>query len=186
MEEEPKPTVVTAVGRAAGVSAVQGKAQGFRPLPDDHPCYALVGLITAEQARIESMLDAIIWELAEFEPAMAACITGQMIGMFPRYNALFQLAHHRRLDPSIAKEINYQAGKAGELGDLRNRAVHDPWFEEFTAGGSYQHKSRNKKNLTFGLQPVTTEDLKKDLSRLRSHMERVMKLRQDVWAALHP
>ena len=40
-----------------------------RPLPDNHPAYSLIGRVAAEWARLEHILDTIIWELAGLEPA---------------------------------------------------------------------------------------------------------------------
>lgn len=159
-----------------------GKAQGFRALVDDHPCYALVGRIAAEQARIEYFLDAIIADLAGVDGTTGACLTGQMVGLYPRYFALYQLAHHRDLRPALKQEVKDLQNKASEIGDIRNRVIHDPWFEDSREGGSYQHKSKTRKDLRFGPEPVSVDDLQRSLAKLQSHRERVWKLREAIWA----
>ena len=160
----------------------EAKAQGFRALADEHPCYAFVGRIAAEQARIEYFLDAIIADLAGVDSATGACLTGQMVGLYPRYFALYQLAHHRELPTTLRKEVEDLQNKANEIGNIRNRVIHDPWFEESREGGSYQHKSKTRKDRSFGPEPVTVDDLQRSLAKLQSHRERVWKLREAIWA----
>lgn len=158
--------------------------RAFHPLPDDNPCYALIGLVAAEQARIEHMLDVTIWELGEIDPAVGACITGQMMGMYGRYFAMLQLASYRAVPAAMIKEITQLQNKSGSLADLRNRIIHDPWLEDTSTGGSYQFKSKAKRDTRYGPEPVTEADLKSTLASFRSHYGRVLKLRSDVWALM--
>lgn len=154
--------------------------QAFSPLPDDHPCYGLVGQITAETARIELNLDYIIWETVGLLPVAGACITGQMVGMYPRYLALFQLADLVDMPKPILEEINKQKGKSAGLADLRNRAVHDAWFAEESEGAPHQHKGRTKLDTRFGPHPVSVDMLRDDLGKLRRHNQRVIKLQNQI------
>lgn len=154
----------------------------FSPLPDEHPCYSLVGQITAETARIELNLDHIIWEIAGVLQVVGACMTGQMVGMHPRYLALFQLADLAELPGKFLTEINKQKGYAGALADLRNRAVHDAWFVREGDGSPHQHKGRTKLDTRFGPHPVTVQMLQADLEKLRVHNQRVIKLQNEIRA----
>jgi hypothetical protein len=175
----PTPIVSTSTAYAPTIRA-------FKPLTDDHPCYALVGRIAAEQARIEHLLDGIIANLADLDEATAACVTGQMVGMFPRYSALFQLAHQCNMPPKIKEEVSNLRNRSGDIGEKRNRAVHDPWLEEIGSGSPYQHKGKAKANVAYGPAPVTELELLQTLSKLQSHRQRVFNLREAVWAATHP
>ena len=158
----------------------------YHPLPDDSPCYALVGLIAAEQSRIEYMLDAIIWNLADVEPAVLACLTGQFMGLPSRYNAIGHLLLRRDLYVRFGDRINKQIADSHGLAEARNRAIHDPWFEESATSDTYQFTSPAKKNSSFGNKAVSTSDLEKTLRRFRDFHARVIDLRNDVWDATHP
>jgi hypothetical protein len=186
MGERRKPRIVEASGTAVGTSRAVATAQVFTPMPDDHPCYALVGLIAAETARIEQMLDGAIWDLAALMPVVGACITGQMVGAFPRYSALFQLAHLSELPAKILDEIKKQMGVSNEVAEKRNRAIHDPWYVEDETGEPHQYRGRTKKDLNFGPHPVSVDQLKDDLAFIRNHKERVRNLRNEIYLKLRP
>ena len=123
---------VAVIGQSVTAAQRVLSAQAFEPLLDDHPAYGLVGLITSECARVGHFLDATIFEFAGLQShaMMGACITGQMIDMHPRYQALHQLS----LEADIPKAIRVEIGRLEELSHgvakRRNRAVHDAWMEE--------------------------------------------------------
>ena len=169
--------------KGMAIMAFTGKmnAQAFGPLPDDHPCYALIGLITSECARIEHFLDASIFEFTRLQAKMGTCITGQMVGMYPRYMALHQLAIECEAPKPIKTEITRQIEVSNKVAEKRNRAVHDAWMEDVSSGEPQQFRTRNKKSLEYGPQPVTIDNLKEDLAFIRLHLGRVMKLRGEIW-----
>ena len=74
-----KNVTVSLTGLAIAVSAGHARMQAFRPLSDDHPCYRLVGLVAAETARIERLIDQAICNVADVDLKVGACFTGQMI-----------------------------------------------------------------------------------------------------------
>lgn len=161
-------------------------AKVYGPLPDDHPCYALIGLITSECARIEFNLDTAIFALAVVRPETGTCITGQFFGMFPRYMALLQLSLDRGLPDSIHKEIEKQSRVANRVAELRNRAVHDAWWEDTYSHEPYQYRTKSKKDTDYGLSSVSVEKLQSDLAEIRKHLDRVMKLKTTISQHLHP
>jgi hypothetical protein len=158
--------------------------QTFKPLPDDHPCYALVGLIAAEAARIEHHLDQSISHLAGLDMAMGACLTGQMIGPTPRLNAMIQLARQRGLSPEIIKEIGTVEGHLSGLFERRNRAVHDPWWQEQGSGEPHQFRGKARKTQDYGLTPKAANELEDDLTELRKGRDEVLALVSKIWTAL--
>jgi hypothetical protein len=171
------------VGQGASVSLGKVTVQTFQPLPDDHPAYGLIGLITSECARIEHFLDATIFEFAglQSQARMGACITGQMIGMYPRYQALHQLALEAGAPAAIQKEIGRLEQTSNSVATRRNRAVHDAWMEEATTKEIAQFRTKTKKEPAYGPDIISLDTLKDDLAFIRQHLERVMKLRSDVW-----
>jgi hypothetical protein len=156
----------------------------FHPLPDDHPCYRLVGLIAAETARIDFLLDQSIADAGGIDRQLAACITGQITSTIQRFDALFQLCRHRGLDEEITTRIKSLAGEAGQAYGPRNRAVHDPWMQEQVSGASYQFRGKPRKSPDFGNVPVSLADLESHWAELKRVRERVVELIGDIWAAL--
>jgi hypothetical protein len=158
----------------------------FHPLPDDHPCYRLIGLIAAEAARIERLLDQTICYIAVIDLRVGACMTGQMIGPTPRFLALLQLALNRGMSAEIIKRINTVRGHAGEKFELRNRAVHDSWIADKATGEPYQFRGKSKQNPDFGPQPFSENALKDALAELRKYRDEVNALVSDIWTELQP
>lgn len=175
-----------------GVSAIvfQGKlnATAFRPLPDDHPCYALIGLITSECARVEHFLDAAIFDFIglQSDAKLGACVMGQMVGMYPRYQALRQLALERGAPKPIITEIERQVAVSSNIADKRARAVHDAWMEDMFSKEPHQFRTKSKKVTDYGPQLMSIASLKEDLAAVRKHLERAMKLRSDIWELHRP
>ena len=171
----------------AGIKfGVKAHATAFHPLPDDNPCYTQIGLIAAEGARIEHLLNQSIANAAGVDQKIAACFTGQMIGPGPRFSALLQLCTERGLPTELLKRIKTISGHAGEMFERRNRAVHDAWLEEVGAGTSHQFLGKPKQKTDFGVKPKTEQELKNDLTEFRKHREEVIDLVSDVWKALQP
>ena len=158
--------------------------QAFDPLPDEHPCYRWVGLIAAETARIERLLDQAICNVAEIDFRLGACFTGQMVGPAPRSNALYQLASHAFLGDGWLSRILVIGDQAGKTFALRNRAVHDPWLQERQSGTPHQFRGKPKMKPDFGAYPVPEEDLRSSLTALRELRHAVKELVSDLWTAM--
>ena len=188
MADEDKGANVTVVltGLSLAVSAGTATLQLFRPLPDDRPCYRIVGLIAAETARIERLLDQAICNLASLELRMGACITGQMVGPTPRFNALVQMAGERNLTPGLIKRIKTTSGRTSGIFDRRNRAVHDPWLYEEDSGTPYQFRGKPRTDPAFGPTPVSEQELKDTLGEIRKHRDIINELVSDIWTELRP
>jgi hypothetical protein len=162
------------------------KALVFDPLPDEHPCYRLVGLIAAETARIERLLEQSICNVGEMDLKAGACLTGQMIGPTPRFNALLQLAMNRGMSDGIIKRISTLSGHGSDKFERRNRVVHDPWLRERTSEEPHQFRAKAKKDPTFGAVPVSEKDLENTLTEIRKHRDDVNSLVSDIWTELRP
>lgn len=174
---------VALTGQAMIVLTGKVSAQAFRPLPDDHPVYALIGLITSECVRIEHFLDATIFEFASLSShaRLGTCITGQMVGMYPRYMALHQLALERQAPKPIQSEIKKLIEASHDVATRRNRVIHDAWMEDVDSKEPHQFRTKAKKETAYGPQPAPIDKLREDLAFVRNHLDRVMKLRSEVW-----
>lgn len=179
---------VTVALKGASVSVDQGRinAQAFRPLPDKYAVYHQVGLIAAEGARIEHMLDQSIAYVAGLDLRIGACFTGQMIGPAPRFSTLLHLCIERGLSTDALKRIKVVSGHAAPYFERRNRAVHDPWYEDAGAGTTHQFIGKPKAKTDFGVKPKTEAQLKEDLTELRKYREEVRELVSAIWSAMQP
>lgn len=151
-----------------------------KPLPENHPFYALIGRVVAEWARLEHILDQIIWDLAKGDKIANSGITGQIMGHYPRFKIILALAEHRGNDKKIIDKIKEISGAVAGLSDERNRYVHDAWFlqivsEKVSAVG--QFKSLSIKSKKVGFKPIKEQDVKKFLGRVGAQAQAASKLR---------
>lgn len=181
-----KNVTVALTGMSVMVFSGKANAQAFRPLPDDHPCYRLVGLVAAETARIERLIDQAICNVGEMDLRVGACLTGQMIGPTPRFNALLQLARNRGMTAAIIKQIGTVQGHSSGIFERRNRIVHDPWLEDQATGEAHQFRGKAKAKPEFGPVPFSETNLTNELAEIRKHRDEVNGLVSAIWTELRP
>ena|ERR1700730_4175859 len=164
--------------------------RAFSKPPEDHPLYAAVGRVAAEWAELEHHLDRIIWQLSGTTPHLASCITSQMIGHFPRFNAIRALVSAnpklKTASSSLLKLIEKESGKVSELAEARARRVHDTWFVEQGTGEPHQFKSMPRKKHVFGFHPEATNDMEKLIGQIAQRIEAIGNLHEKIGAALAP
>jgi hypothetical protein len=134
-------------------------ARIFKRPPEEHPVYAVVGRVAAEWAELEHQLDWIIWNLSQTTPQMAACMTSQMIGHFPRFNAIIALLTQHAARQELIKLVMTESGKVSGLAESRARRVHDAWYVDMASGEPFQFRSVPRKELNFSFQPQILNDL---------------------------
>jgi len=161
----------------------QARLEVFSPMPEGHPCYTLVGHIAAEAARIELMLDSVIAALANLNPIMAACITSQLSGTNPRFDALRKLTAIHGLT-EFEKPLNSM--KSATQKDMvgRNAAIHDPWSVN-SAGESHQQQSMRKPG-EYGYRPVSEHDLRETLKALQARRDKINDLLNQILEKARP
>jgi hypothetical protein len=81
------------------------------PIPEHHPALHLIGQVASEWALLEHTLDQIIWSLANVQRDLGACVTGQIVGATPRFNAIIALSTRRMADKAAI-------GRVRELGPV--------------------------------------------------------------------
>jgi hypothetical protein len=167
------------------------KADGLRAtvrvhstLPADHSAYALIGRVAAEWARLEHILDAIIWDIVGIRFETGSCITGQMIGHRPRFNAISALGTLRGLNAKILSDIETHQGKTSELAKKRNRIVHDAWFIESGTGQIGQFRSVLPKADTFGIEDIDPEKVGDIIKKIADRCNSILQLRDQILAEL--
>jgi hypothetical protein len=92
------------------------------------PYYDSVGRIAYVWSMLEHALDRIIWDLADTNQVLGACMTTQMNGPSPRIRALLALLEVRGWPDPLIKRVKKFDGDARKWQEERNRAVHDPFF----------------------------------------------------------
>ena len=153
-------------------------------LPADHPAYASIGRVTAEWARLEHLLDAIIWEMAGVRHETGPCITGQMVGHAPRFNAIGALGLLCGLNASLLKEIEKTNHSLYELAKERNRVVHDAWYIDPATGQISQFRSVLPKKINFGPVDVNDQYTEELVARINKKCEIVSGIRSKMRQSL--
>jgi hypothetical protein len=101
----------------------------FDPNPPDE-LHMAIGRVSNQFALLEYYINRTIWKLAKVKPQLGACITAQIIPIAGRMNALETLAVARGLSKGTIADIRKFAGGAMDLGQKRNRILHDTWAIE--------------------------------------------------------
>jgi hypothetical protein len=99
----------------------------------------------------------MIWRLAGMEHQQGACITAQLMGIWPRTNSLVALlTYHKARTPALQpliKRVNVFGDSCRGPSEQRNRIIHDPWYAETESGTpTAQFRSMPKSNPKFGLE----------------------------------
>ena len=173
--------------KAVGIVGIDAVLVKQIPLPEDHPFYALIGRVVAEWARLEHELDLIIWDFAQTDPAVNSCMTGQIGSYTARFEAIAALIQLRgRYDKSMNNRITTLRGQIGNSAKERARYVHDAWFIQ-TSGdqlGDINEVGRfsnfSVKGKKFGFLPISEEEARKFIEKIKQHTESVSKLRSDL------
>jgi hypothetical protein len=157
----------------------------FRPLPQKDPIYRLVGLVAATWAHFERGLDSIIGHLLPEESSLyPSCITAQLIGATPRFNAIIALLTMRsQYDPEFApliKKTKAILNKSYEIAEERNRIIHDPWYVESRSRQPFQWRTMPRKDLCWAFKPVSRQDVEKTLIRIDRLSDLTRQLQSDV------
>jgi hypothetical protein len=160
-------------------------ARLFKPMPDGHPCYTLVGQIAAEAARIERLLDNSIAAAAGLDPPISACITSQLSGTNPRFDALRKLLGWKGLGAEFDSKLKDMKKKTGEDMTPRNAAVHDPWLIDEETGAPHQQRAMRKQQI-YGLISNDERELGLTLDRLRKRRETLSALLNTIWERTRP
>ncbi len=176
--EEPK--FRDAAMRAVSFSSARLEASVRSPLPESHPIYADIGRVAAQWAQLEHILDLTIWDLASIAPERGACITGQVMGARPRFQAIIALCMSCNLKKQIIDSTRELMNKTLNVGEDRNRMVHDAWYMELPSGKTFQFRTMPRKNPTYGLNEIDHSKLVELIARIKRRVDSAYKLRSDI------
>lgn len=184
------PKIASATGRADGAATATAIATVLRPLPEEHPFYEQIGRVAALWARLEHILDLMIWELADgARMAAISCVTGQIMGPSGKFRALAALCELRGVPKDVSKKISKLAQPVFQTSLKRNRIVHDAWFTEETDSAGIkqgQFRSQTSKPHSFGFEDITEAEIDETIKKVRSHIELLSLARAALSGVLTP
>jgi hypothetical protein len=180
---------VVSVGIASGWGAAKGVGRGWSRPPENHEVYNLIGRVSSEWAYLEHMLDLIIWEMASVVPPKGACITAQLMGVWPRINSIIALLtfyqpHIPSFEPFIKQVRKFGVDCQGPA-ESRNRITHDPWYsEQHDDKLVAQHRKMPKGNLRYGLEHMDKAVFTSLIDAICSLSERARQFKNEISAML--
>jgi hypothetical protein len=175
------------LGAGAGIMPqTRGAGTGIvrHPLNADHEMCKLVGLVAAEFALLEHILDLSIWALLGVREELAACVTGQMMGSRPRLQSIIMLIDKRGLGKELAEEATKLMNALFNVNEQRNRIVHDAWYIDPTTQEEAQFRSMPFKGKMFGMVDISRSDILKTTEEIKRKRESAGQLRRKVQDAL--
>ena len=139
--------------------------------------YAAIGRIADGWAYFEVLINHAIWELANVEQHAGACITAHIGAPIARFKALVSLLKYRGCNDAHIKSLNSLSGTADELGQKRNRIIHDVSAVSAKTGEFTQLRITADRTLVFQPTPVP-------MSELTQVAERISKLIKECGSAI--
>jgi hypothetical protein len=134
----------------------------FQSDPHDHRFdahMAALGHLSAIWASLEFQINQAIWELCNIERGTGACVTAQIVAPVGRMRALISLIHYRGANPFLIGKFNKFSQRVDSLARQRNRYIHDTWTISPTTGEVYRVHVTADRELQFGFQPTSVEQL---------------------------
>lgn len=131
-------------------------------------------------AKIEFEIDEFIWQLAQLEPNVGACLTTQFPGVVARMNALISLARQQKVNKARIGRLNKFKTLATALADERNRLVHDPWLFGYNSKKLYRLHKTAREHLEYEYKVVTEAELTALEARMSGALDRLRDLRREI------
>jgi hypothetical protein len=186
MTEDKQNHLVAADFAAGSPELGQSQLHVYGTLPENHPFYTIVGRVTSEMSHLEHVLDEIIWKLSGLNPALASCITSQLMGAAPRFRAIIALGKFRKVRNNLIESAVKLMQRTFDIAEQRNRLTHDPWYIETTSGQPAQFKSFSFKDEKYGIHEIDPSEIDKLLVQIRERIALASKLRDEISSALQP
>jgi hypothetical protein len=147
---------------------------------DDDPHYTVIGRVASNWAHLETMIDGCIAKLAMCGEQEMACVTAQLIGPSKRMDALLSLFVHRGGSSTLRKKIKAFQGRVQQLGEDRNRIVHDAMVIRIDTGEAHKALITAKGELKYEFLPLSIESMKKTAAKIREHTQEFLALKGEI------
>jgi hypothetical protein len=146
--------------------------------------HAAIGAVAAEWSLFEHAINRFIWELAEVEDEVGACITSQIISIRGRLDAAISLCRLRGAPDGLLKDLNRFAEASNGLGRQRNRIVHDTWSYGLTTGKTYRLEVTADKRPVFEFKDHSESEILQTAIKLAENRAEWGKLATKILDAL--
>lgn len=182
MPKKKTPQIFAEANLHAGGATLRGTAvvETPQPLPADHPFYRDVGRVSSAWSHIEHTLDLIIWDIAEIQGPLGACITSQIMGVGPRCKSIITLCSHLNYPSHFAKHFRKLMNESYPLADLRARVVHDPWYAHKDGAGARQFKAMPYSDPRWGIKDVNRTEIESILEKIKGLQNHANNLREQI------
>jgi hypothetical protein len=145
-----------------------------------------LGHVSAIWASLELHVNMAIWELANVERQIGACITTQLSSPAARFRALNALVQVRGGERQMIGKITGFAERAGGLARRRNSYIHDTWVIEEEAGEVMRIHVTMEGEFKFGFTPTSVEEIKRLFDDIQDAIRRFDLLRDEIFRTLPP
>jgi hypothetical protein len=189
MADKSKKQVTGSLSGSASIRfTTSANASWWEPMPDEHPVYQAIGRVASKWAYYEWTLDNSIRALTGAGPMLTTAVTAQMMGAFPRLNAIKSLCAVRNLSKSVQDKINKLISNNHEPQDRRNRIIHDPWFFDPNSQktGQFKGMAPKDKELKYGVKPVAAAFIDETLQQISERTTEAQVLYNKILSELPP
>jgi hypothetical protein len=145
-----------------------------------------LGHVAAIWASLELNVNMAIWELANVERWIGACLTTQIFSPSSRFRVLISLIHVRGGTPETISKIHKFAESAGGLSRRRNSYVNDSWALDENTGEVKRIHVTMEGAFSFGFTPTSVDELKRLYDDIQDGIRRFDQLREEVFRSLPP
>ena len=113
-----------------------------------------------------------------------ACVTSQLIGPAKRMDALLALFVHRGGSEPLRIKLKTFQGKIQQLGEDRNRIVHDPIVIRKKTGKANKALSTAKGKLKYEIIAVSMEDMERTATKISAANSEFSTLEEEIAAEM--
>jgi hypothetical protein len=154
------------------------------PRFDEHMKW--LGHVAAMSSSLDLSVNMAIWELANVERWIGACLTTQLFSPSSRYRVLCSLIQVRGGSTAIVAKVNKFAVRAGALARRRNEYIHDAWAVDEQGGEVKRIHVTMEGSFKFGFTPTSIEELKRLYDDIQDSIRRFDQLREEAFRSLPP
>lgn len=147
-------------------------------LPNEH--LEALGRVVDAWADLEFEIDHFIWDLLQTPQALAACVTSQLISIYPKMQALISLVDIYVFDARLTKDLNAFSGEIAQYAERRNRIIHDRRFLRAETGKVERMQITAKRKLDFSPKSETSSELTNFATTIRNKRFQFLKIRKKI------
>lgn len=151
------------------------------PLPPNDPVrehYAAIGVVAAEWANFEAIIDYCTIRLTGLRDDFGACLTSQISGSARKLDAYISVARNRGAT-DVDKDLKKFSEAVARLAERRNRIVHDPWSVSH-GQTPRRFEITARKILKYEFVEVSTADVHNCAADIRLVVDQLEKLHERI------